>query len=688
VEVRNIVFDTFQNNPVGIFNALADPRHRDFIDTLDHDLKERLVRFSKPAIQHFSTLAEQEEHQQYYDDISQLASVFEAGSWVAESGLYADEELLAMLGYFIELDADRVIKTLEGNSTFFTKTEIEASDFSETIINAVHKSPLKYMKQVTAHEKTDDLTVLGIMVPYEDLLQSAQRYFATEMQKSSRYRHYNLEKYAVDIVNNLHNYPAEIRFALLDEMADEHYFDLVSQNDNVYYTSSFNYIMDGFLNAMQHNPDRRKQLLGDKDVLGNSRKIYTILENTLQFGRLNEFLAILDDDEILRTIDSALERLSSRQSTMDFANYRLRRVESSALMAATAEVLMFIAESGNNHEIESALVERFVSESAPVNRTILGLVAAIYSDRAEIKTHAPFFAQVRDIYIPHLARYMRTDLEAEPLFDDQGRNFQMMVFYDDQDGHASFWHFRETYNKDPRWAYRDHGEFVSYSRGGVELYANKPDHVEAANEAIRQHVAEKGGDISVLIHRGHSYHVGKTAKNYLNENVDFFWLGSCRSSVIWDYIDDAPNMQFIYSNNVGTMRVNDPLLKNINDTLSEGRNVNWLQMRDDAKRLSKGSKEVDSYVFPDGSLEYALRMVQSLYNGDLALAKATQQKMLDAVYMTATTDEYDIADYHLDTHILDRETPAEEIIVSEGGIISSARPMSRPAALANMPEPQ
>ena len=268
----------------------------------------------------------------------------------------------------------------------------------------------------------------------------------------------------------------------------------------------------------------------------------------------------------MQAIDVALDTIAPEGRRLDSFN-RISETQS-VLMETTAGLLTHIAAQNDSADVEAILVNRFVNERRTDNRTALGLAAALYSNNVETTTQHDFFEKVQSIYMPHLNRYMQTDMDASLFFDEQGRNFQMMVFYDDDDGHSSFWHFKSKYNQDRRWRYRDHGSFISYTRDGVHLYANKPDHEITGNEDIRAHVEEQGGVISFLVHRGHSYHVTKTARNYLNEDIQFFWLGSCRSSAIWDYIDDAPNMQFIYSNNVGTMRVNDPLLKEINDTLA------------------------------------------------------------------------------------------------------------------------
>ncbi len=667
--VFDLVIEQFRTNPVGVMNLLSDKRNRAYIDGLDDGLKTTLVDISKAAIDTYCRESDDvvagRKDIRDYERVDSMQRMLEEGSWVTEGGYYSKEEIGPVIGCYLASYPEGAIKTLEENKNLTSNLGMDYSEFQDIIVAGVNANPLYFLDLATQHEETSDLNILGTTVPYEDILDAAKIQFSEAL--ADKRRGYSEFRRATRILNNLHNYPDNIRFALLDDMPEGHYIDLVTQDDSDFYTSTFNYIMSGFLRELESHPESREKLWVENHY-GDST-IQKVLENAMQFGRIDEFLALLDDSEKRLTTNSVLDRLTASGDS----GGSLRRGNNSVLMAATTELLTNIADQGDSGDIETILVERFTNERISESRTTLGLAAALYSDRAEIKTHIPFFAEVQNIYLPHMERYMRTDMQADDLFDDQGRNFQMMVFYDDKDGHASFWHFKEAYNKDRRWKYDDHGTFISYSRNGIDLFANKPQFEQEGNQAIRDHIEEQDGTLSVLIHRGHSYHVRKTAKNYLNEDVQFFWLGSCRSSVIWDYIDDAPNMQFIYSSNVGSMRVNDPLLKNINDTLAASKDVNWVQMREDAARISNNSKYVESYVFPDGSMEYALRMVQSLFNGDKALARETQRGILDAIYQNATGEPLDRI---FGANLL--ETVDNAPSANDNGLVRSPRPLARP----------
>lgn len=636
-EFMTQILDAAEDNPGIVLKLFQNAQQIGFISEFDETAQDRLSGFLERHMDELSMAAEREGGIESLGQSRSLWRFIQASPAALAGGLVNKETVAQAVKLYIQQEPQYAIRDLDENPELIREIGFNSAEMTDVVQQAVYQTPLYFIAQATENELAADLKVLGVTIPYAELLSVAQQDFKARIQNEDRGHDWTM-RHVITTMNNLHNYPAETRFAILDDAPEGTYLKLATFDDGSFYTSTFNHIMDGLLAEMAAVPDVRQKLWEANrywDAPGQ-----TVLKNATQYGRLDDFLAALTREETMQAIDVALDTIAPEGRRLDSFN-RISETQS-VLMETTAGLLTHIAAQNDSADVEAILVNRFVNERRTDNRTALGLAAALYSNNVETTTQHDFFEKVQSIYMPHLNRYMQTDMDASMFFDEQGRNFQMMVFYDDDDGHSSFWHFKSKYNQDRRWRYRDHGSFISYTRDGVHLYANKPDHEITGNEDIRAHVEEQGGVISFLVHRGHSYHVTKTARNYLNEDIQFFWLGSCRSSAIWDYIDDAPNMQFIYSNNVGTMRVNDPLLKEINDTLADRNNVDWMTMRAEAFRLSGGSREARSYVFPDGSLEYGLRMVQSLYNGDPALARQTQAEMLDVIYetATATAEEY------------------------------------------------
>jgi hypothetical protein len=197
--------------------------------------------------------------------------------------------------------------------------------------------------------------------------------------------------------------------------------------------------------------------------------------------------------------------------------------------------------------------------------------------------------------------YLRTDrtLNAADLFDSTGRLFQAQFFYDDEDGVASFRSFRAAYAADPRWRWQDHGTWIQVSRATttaaprrIEIYSNVPFDASgpgsfartAEGDARRRamlatvRTAAGGLDPRVVIHRGHAYYLDQTLA-HLGPTTRLAYLGSCgSSSKVQVVVERSPDAQIVATRGVGTLSVNDPLLKAINDELllpTSGGSIEW-----------------------------------------------------------------------------------------------------------------
>ena len=83
-------------------------------------------------------------------------------------------------------------------------------------------------------------------------------------------------------------------------------------------------------------------------------------------------------------------------------------------------------------------------------------------------------------------------------------------------------------------------------------------------------MSARGLEPAILIHRGHSYHVDKTIP-YIRSSTKLVFLGSCRGLGKLDaVVENAPDAAVIATKAVGSHRINDPLLKTLNDELLRG----------------------------------------------------------------------------------------------------------------------
>jgi hypothetical protein len=162
-------------------------------------------------------------------------------------------------------------------------------------------------------------------------------------------------------------------------------------------------------------------------------------------------------------------------------------------------------------------------------------------------------------------------------------------FYDDTDGVESFDSFHAQYRADRAWAWEDHNGWVRItSRRGakkIEIVANVPvdatrntNTVSEAERAARRAAVDRYlGDRApaILVHRGHAYHTDKTLA-YLRRTTQLVYLGSCRSlGEIRSVVEASPQAQIIATRAVGTKKINDPMLKALNQSLLAGKPIRW-----------------------------------------------------------------------------------------------------------------
>ena len=623
-ELVEIALDLIKERSIHALFFLAEPKNKDLINKLSPKHQQALLSIVTSATDH--------NIRDSYDLLRDILS--QKGSWLAEPGRLPEELLVKIIKSSIERAPTGTITLL---SERIDRLPISTESLATAIEEAVLQNSLTFLSHVTKNEKQADFVLDSIKVPYSEILKKAQETL-TNLNKDEEGRYFYRGD-VIDTLNNLHNYSMAERFALVKGRTPDFFAKLATRDDSSYYTSTFNYIIDQIISGLETDPEFKDRLLQ-----GKITSLSAFIVNATHFGRVDDVLSTLSSDEVHHVtqtlINSSIGSKDKRDSrNVDDIFFRHRGEENKSILAATAVgLLSYMAKIGQTEEIESLLHTAFMAAERNEYKNMIGAVTALYMratssidgfDSQNLKT--PFFEKAAEYYMPSLANYLQTDMQAADLFDENNRHFQRMVFYNDEDGHNTFGHFKSMYRSDGRWKYRDHGKFISFNRSGIHVFANKPQHEEEGQKAIDEHIEKMGGTITSLIHRGHSYHVSKTSSEFLNEDTRFYWLGSCRSSSVWRYIDQAPEMQFIYSENIGAMRINDSILLRINNELAAGRDVNWLSIQDNALKISGGDRRVKSYVFPDGSYQYALRLSLSNFDADRNLTRTAHQEITEII---------------------------------------------------------
>lgn len=204
---------------------------------------------------------------------------------------------------------------------------------------------------------------------------------------------------------------------------------------------------------------------------------------------------------------------------------------------------------------------------------------------------------------------------------NNGAVSELVLFYGDEDGKNSFTSFMNLFKDRSQWQVTTTDSWVairSLQGQPLNIYANLPlsDDDEkdiAAQEALATYLKSQAVSPSILIHRGHSYHL-PTTLNYLNPSVKLAILGSCGGYKNMKKIMELNSqVHIIASKQVGSMVVNDPLLRDLNDELSAGKDIDWVSFWDELNEKFRNdtntSKLFEEYMPPYKNVSsYVIRL--------------------------------------------------------------------------------
>jgi len=214
-----------------------------------------------------------------------------------------------------------------------------------------------------------------------------------------------------------------------------------------------------------------------------------------------------------------------------------------------------------------------------------------------------------------------TRLSSKDLFTD-GQNIQQHLFFDDEDGVASYRSFMNSFSGDPNWRIIDQFNYVCIrSKRGypVMIFANKPEREAQGQEELAKLFATLGRYPEIAVHRGHSYYLDGTI-DILNQSTKVAILGSCGGyHQVAEALENAQDVQIVSTKQIGTMSVNDVLIKDMAELLRTQGNLNWKPFWLDLEKKLKSNPKFYDYIPPyknlGAMLIKAYRM--ALENGEL-----------------------------------------------------------------------
>ncbi len=174
-------------------------------------------------------------------------------------------------------------------------------------------------------------------------------------------------------------------------------------------------------------------------------------------------------------------------------------------------------------------------------------------------------------------------LERKTLENKKGEIVEVVLFYGDDDGIASFNNFQKMFTDTSKWKTSRNANWVSIrsvSDQPIVIYANLPLEAKEeldlkAQDSLFIFLEQESIEPVVLVHRGHSYHLDNTLKR-LTPSVRLAILGSCGGSNSAISIANInPDAQLIVSKKTGSKSVNDPVINVINETLLNKEDLSW-----------------------------------------------------------------------------------------------------------------
>lgn len=387
----------------------------------------------------------------------------------------------------------------------------------------------------------------------------------TEMQALTDMMASKAKQYFIREINALHTVENEtIRFKRLEGLSPQELYYLIVLGEDEIYTSSY-------LNVYKRIFQRMTIPRSDSLLMSvNGDYFRKFIKMAAGYNTLNDFLSKMDKDNATTTMKAfviKLENARGLEEAVDVADSYSSIMDKNPALASFIlnEVKWNYNRNFNNSNQRGIVIYNLLQvlfESADTSRKLdlsskLG-IPSIYGQ------------------------------DYKSLTDSAGRVIQQVFFYgdEDKDGQNSFANFMAMFNNKPEWKVTSNESFVSITstKGKpVMIFANKPllgdDDPDAKAQAkLNEYLAIKNLHPTIVIHRGHSYHLKYTIQQ-LAPTARIVVLGSCGGyNNLNDVLTVCPDAHIISSKQVGTKSVNEPILQSINTNLLAGHNIDWISL--------------------------------------------------------------------------------------------------------------
>ena len=366
----------------------------------------------------------------------------------------------------------------------------------------------------------------------------------------------------------------------LSPLTDKQLFQILILGEGEFYSSTFQALFSTFVSRM--SPSNGYEFFAQNDF----KDIHPFIKMCSEYGTLDRFLNTSKKKEQNLLLKQFINDLEDNGDELEKVVY----VVDAIVHMRNAKTLRTVFK-----EIQNGF-ERNALSNNQEGIAIYGLLAGIHYNKAQ-KDKEWFRYKSHQFIIPNVNMVANWNL-----FNYNDENIQQHFFYNDSDGHASYNNFIRHYKQNTEdWAVADQGSYVviqSNSGKKVRIFANKPAQEITGQKAIVSYFESNDLEPKVVVHRGLSSHQHKTMER-LPSSAVIINDGSCGGYQNMQVaLDVCPNAQVISTRKIGTMHVNDPMFKMLNDDIRLGKDIYWDEFWQRARSRLGNNPHFADYVPP------------------------------------------------------------------------------------------
>jgi len=407
-------------------------------------------------------------------------------------------------------------------------------------------------------------------------------------------------------LNELHSSPDGVRFQSVQALRPQDLYYIIVSADEEMYTSTYLGLYKRLLSHFKGQPADSVLTLVHNDRFRRFMRI------AATYNTITDFLRLMSPEKSKSLIHAFVSDIENSDDDEAVAN---ATDVADAFIALSKDPLF---NSYVKQELEDGL-RKSARNDRNQTRRLYSILQRVYNLVNNDESESNLSANYKKLSLASLK-------------DKSGTISELVLFYGDDDGKTSFNSFMSLFKDKSQWDVNTNDSWVTVSSlqgQPIKIYANLPLNAEdekdlAAQEALSGYLKQQAIEPSILIHRGHSYHLSNTLR-YLDASVKLAILGSCGGYKNMKKIMELNSeVHIIASKQVGSMAVNDPLLRQLNNNLLDSKNLDWVTFWDELnakfKNDTNASKLFEEYIPPYKNVSvYVIRLYN--YQGDGNVAR-------------------------------------------------------------------